>query len=514
MTIPEGSGDEQDHDQDQGNRYSRNCTRQNNVVFIKTHKTGSTSLSHVVNRYGFIHNLSFVFNRLSPSNGHLVYLPLTGDSPRTHFLPPVGVRPGDYSKYKYNMLAVHVRYNRKAMNSFMKPNTHYVTIIRDPGTQFESAFTHFQLDDSFPLDEKKRFTTMQTRLAQFFTKPDYYRRRLKLMKWENKMGLRWYYAKNNQIFDLGLDHVYHNDKGKVQEYVNKLDREFRLVLITEYFDESLVLMKRLLCWDLEEVIYVAKNVRPNPANIPGSLRDKIRKWNDVDMKLYDHFNRTLWQRIKEYGPSFQQDLAEFRRRLKETFDSCVGQTEVKAQGHYFHWIEYKPRQDSSKLCAQIVESKKALFAAIWRRQEIKKPSGSSVFQAGRMNWRRYPPVAWNRPKQPVPRKPPSKPAIKPASLPKTAAKKLPESGLVSAPRPASSNVLRPPPPKPVISKTVIKHVSDNGQSKSQPGDRNGDESSSVIIVHDDVKSHKPSINKTIQTNGTRVQPIMTYKKNT
>ncbi|XP_072180157.1 galactose-3-O-sulfotransferase 2-like [Diadema setosum] len=472
------------------------CTRQNNVVFIKTHKTGSTSLSHIVNRYGHLRNLSFVFNRLSPRNGHLVYLPLNNNSPRTHFLPPIGVKPGEYSRYKYNMLAVHVRYDRKAMDSFMLPNTHYITVIRDPATQFESAFTHFQLDDAFMATEKAKFSTMQARLTQFFTKPDFYRKRLKQLKWENKIGLRWYYARNNQIFDLGLDHIYHNDNWKVQEYIKKLDREFLLVLITEYFEESLVVMRKALCWSMDDIIYVAKNVRPNPANISSATRQKMRQWNDVDTKLYEHFNRSLWQKIKDYGPSFSSDLDSFRTRLRETFQDCVGTTEVKAQGHYFHWIEYKPRKDSSNFCAQIVESKRALFAAIWRKQALPKPAAaarkSGYHQVIRpeAHFHKYTPIA-NRYKpdrpHPVPRAP----------------LRLPPGNLARL----------PPPPR-----QVVKHVigpQGAGRSKSDPGEDNGDYSSSAEVIRGETKQVKTAINHTaIAATGTRVKPVMTYKKNT
>lgn len=35
---------------------------------------------------------------------------------------------------------------------------------------------------------------------------------------------------------------------EINSYVQKLDSALDLVLITEYFDESLVLLKRRMCW--------------------------------------------------------------------------------------------------------------------------------------------------------------------------------------------------------------------------------------------------------------------------
>ncbi|XP_072050448.1 uncharacterized protein [Amphiura filiformis] len=349
------------------------CSPTHGVAFIKTHKTGSTTLGHIVNRYGYSRNLSFVFNKHSPNNGHLYYLPITNESPKKDFLPPIGVKEGEYSKYKYDLIAVHIRYNRTPMDTFMKPGTNYITIIRDPGHQFESAFTHFQMDDAFLPTEKQRYTTMSSRIGHWLSKPDYYRQRLQQLPWEGKKGLRWFYSKNTQIFDLGLDHVFHDDARKVSEYIEHLDEGLAVVLITEHFDESMVLLKHTLCWSMDDIIYIAKNVRPNPAQIGDSIRQKIRQWNSVDTQLYEHFNNTLWRKIKALGPAFDIELAKFKARMSDVFETCVGAEQVKAQGHYFHWLEYKQRKDSGALCKLIVESKRTLFFSIWKKQVPPKP---------------------------------------------------------------------------------------------------------------------------------------------
>ena len=40
-----------------------------------------------------------------------------------------------------------------------------------------------------------------------------------------------------------------------------LDREFDLVMIMDYFDESVVLLKRLVCWELDDILYFKSNER-------------------------------------------------------------------------------------------------------------------------------------------------------------------------------------------------------------------------------------------------------------
>ena len=62
-------------------------------------------------------------------------------------------------------------------------------------------------------------------------------------------------------FDLGLEQKSFTEDEKISEFVDELSKKLHLVLIADYFDESLVLLKRLLCWDLEDIIYVKQKMR-------------------------------------------------------------------------------------------------------------------------------------------------------------------------------------------------------------------------------------------------------------
>ena len=62
-------------------------------------------------------------------------------------------------------------------------------------------------------------------------------------------------------FDLGLEHSSYSNEEKIQEFIDKLKKQLDLVLINEFIDESLVLLKRLLCWSLDDIIYLRHNVR-------------------------------------------------------------------------------------------------------------------------------------------------------------------------------------------------------------------------------------------------------------
>lgn len=54
------------------------------------------------------------------------------------------------------------------------------------------------------------------------------------------------------------------------------------------------------------------------------LAGKILRWNHADDLLYDHFNRTFWDKVSEYGyDRMEQDLAMFRQRQKAAEELCI-----------------------------------------------------------------------------------------------------------------------------------------------------------------------------------------------
>ncbi|XP_072026300.1 galactosylceramide sulfotransferase-like [Amphiura filiformis] len=348
-----------------------NCSASKTLVYIKSHKTGSTTLQTIVNRFGFYHNLSFVFNKKSSYNGHFYFIPVTVKSPQTYFLPPLGVRAGDYRKYKdYDMLAVHVRYNRTAMDKFMKKDVKYISIIREPSDQWESAFTQFLFEDAFP-DAKS--IPKEKWIEMFLEKPSFYREKLHYMKFENVMGRRWYYAQNSQMYDLGLDtgHSFYNET-IINATIRSIDKEFVMILVLEYFDESLLILKKELCWDYEDIVYIPKNLRDSRRNLTDEVRQKIREFNYADVLLYDYFNKTLWRKIKEYGPKFEEDLQYFKNLNQHITNECgnANRNTFKKGKRIFKYkdSEFSPKKNATFFCRTVAENKRALFQRVYERQ--------------------------------------------------------------------------------------------------------------------------------------------------
>lgn len=288
------------------------CTPQSNVVFIKTHKTASSTVTNILNRYADLRELT-------------VALPSMGDSrfawPRKFHWSSVDLlRLHDQPA---NMLTNHARYNREEMDMIMEDNSKYITILRDPVTQFESSFYYFEFDRVLKLN------TSANPIDAFLRFPDehLYNLTLRLGDLPDTMNL----IQSGMFYDLGFDFMDIESDDRIQEVLEKLDSEFHLVLIMEYFDESLVLLKKELCWDNDDILYIKQNQRLKHLNLTENAKDRIRTWNRADHLLYQYFNKTFWKKIENYGPMFWQEVEEFRLRNKE-FERICSPEKVTMKG--------------------------------------------------------------------------------------------------------------------------------------------------------------------------------------
>ena len=103
--------------------------------------------------------------------------------------------------------------------------------------------------------------------------------------------------------------------------------KFSIVLIYEHLDESLLLMKRRFCWQLDDILhlkfhYTSPNIW-NRKETPSDVAEMIRRWNAADVSLYDFFNKTLWEEIKYEGDNFWNELREFKHMQNMIENDCL-----------------------------------------------------------------------------------------------------------------------------------------------------------------------------------------------
>ncbi|XP_072034274.1 galactosylceramide sulfotransferase-like [Amphiura filiformis] len=300
---------------------------QRNIVCIKVHKAASTTAVAILERYGYKNNMTLAVKAETKYGPHIL-------SSSQQFKRNMVYQ---YQR-KYNMLTNHVRYNRAEMDIVI-PNATYLTILRHPVKHFESAFVYFLVAKHLNLNGTDK-------IEAFFEKPDMYL---------SQKFYFWYQLQSGQIFDLGLDHHDHTGP-KVAMLIQRLAEEFDLVMIADYFDESLVLLRKHLCLDWKDVVYIPDNFRTSgqKLSISRELRQKIEIWNWADMTLYRFFNHTFWNKVNDYGPTFKQDLAYFRKLLEDTRNECTTGKVIKKRrdAHGVRTIEL--RKNATEFCTNLM----------------------------------------------------------------------------------------------------------------------------------------------------------------
>lgn len=303
-----------------------------NVAFLKTHKTGSSTMSNIMLRYADRHNLT-------------VGLPLEGKWELGGYPAYIDKRLIDPDLPTYNILGHHFRYNRDKLDEFMDKNTKYITIIRSPVDNVESVFGFFQDQEPF-MHWMEEIETTQ-RLGTFYADPH---------RFFNK-DTDWYMrSKNYMFFDIGYDVSIDNDE-LIDAKIQEMQQNFAFVLLTDYFDESLILMKNLLCWDWDDVVYVKFKMRTDEAKatINPTLAEQITSWNRADFKLYDHFNTTFWELVGHFGQTrMDAELEEFRARQKAAEHECIQAYEPFKKKPWILGAKLKPRP--SEKCRQLAWS--------------------------------------------------------------------------------------------------------------------------------------------------------------
>ena len=283
------------------------CKPKQNIVFIKTHKTGSSTVTSILHRYGDKHNLVFA---LPPQGQNGLNWPW---SMRVDV--PEGVQP--------NIVCHHGRYDRQMLERIMPRDTVYITILRDPVKQFESAFSYYGFNRLLGIHDKG------DSFEDFLEKP--VKNLVQYVLSENlRNNSQWMkLIRNGMAFDLGLNSTSIDGSPEIDSFLKKLKNEFDLVLIAEFFDQSLLLLQDLLCWPLEDLLYFKLNERKRDkvTTYSATTINNMQRWNNVDFRLYRQFYDILKEkiaRITHYdGERFEAGLEKLRAENLRMRELCV-----------------------------------------------------------------------------------------------------------------------------------------------------------------------------------------------
>lgn len=243
----------------------------------------------------------------------------------------------------------------------MPVDTFYFSIIRDPVALAESSFAYYK--EVAPAFRKAKG------LGDFADDPNkYYDPRLR----------NNHYARNLLWFDFGLDHNANFSETLARRGEDMVRRTFSLILVSEYFDQSMILLRHALCWPLDAVVSFSLNARQQkpPSSAGGSWmgkaaaaagvgmrsgrsqvkappnlslteeqREKLRHWNALDWHLYQAFNRTFWKEIDKFGRAqMEQEVTLLKTRREELARICLRDGGKPVEAHRIRDKNIRPFQ--------------------------------------------------------------------------------------------------------------------------------------------------------------------------
>ncbi|KAL4234008.1 hypothetical protein ACF0H5_005662 [Mactra antiquata] len=277
------------------------------IGFLKVHKAASTTTQAIFLRYGWRRNLTFVLPKEYNKIGFPNVISTSESLTDSNILPPPSGR-------HYSVLCHHVIFGEKEWDHFLPPGSVYIGTVREPFRAFTSTLNYF---NPLPLLSAKK-QDQSDPVTTFLENHERFERK----------NIRISFTNNRQSFEFGVDPSIIRDKNvyAFNKFIeNVLEERFALVIVAERYDESLVLLKRKLNWELSDILYVVKNVKnknkPNRYNMKEHHKELYQDFAMFDYLLYDYFSKRLKKQI-ENEADFDDEVKCFRKINKFVDKFC------------------------------------------------------------------------------------------------------------------------------------------------------------------------------------------------
>lgn len=293
---------------------SASSMEKRHLAFLKVHKAASSTLQNIIYRFGYKRRLSFVLpvDTHYISQNKFVYnkvlKPLQIDNSS-------GAMSGN-TEGKYDILCNHVVFNHDLFRGLLREDTVYIAIIREPLQLFLSAAQYYRF--VWTADYLSKLNN-DTYIKDLIYHPE-------LHESTDLNNSRTY---NSMTKDFGFVMNSFEDVAKVtmemfQDFLDEAAEIFKLVMIVERFDESLIILKRNLHWKFRDILYIKRNVGPMIEIGAVTEEDKaiFRKRQRFDYRLYEHFYNIFESKVKT-ADRLQEEVAAFKEIRARVEKFCL-----------------------------------------------------------------------------------------------------------------------------------------------------------------------------------------------
>ena len=214
-------------------------------------------------------------------------------------------RPGALYHGKYNILAEHIRYQERAVSQVTHQGNFRFASLRHPFAHLRSFFAEYHIDRRFGIQHRDDpVAYLLSHLSVFRYRPEFTM------------------LSNTQSKEFGLTFDI-----PIESTIRYIEDQFNFIAIAEYFDESLVLLRRMLCWDIRDIIYISLRQRMYKNRYLEPTKEQLAAHKNVsytDYILYEYFVSKLDQTLRNQGSDFTKELSKFRSLNKAVSNFCSG----------------------------------------------------------------------------------------------------------------------------------------------------------------------------------------------
>ena len=158
----------------------------------------------------------------------------------------------------YDIICQLFVYIYRLMGRMKNQRPIYFTILRDPVNLFVSLWDYLQLSRKFGGISLEEYALSD-----------------KVGKYADRIQAGQF-GRNQMLWDFGLTQNDFDNLTKVQSKIEEIEATFDLVLITEKFSESIILLKELLCWDFYDMTSLKLNAQKSSSKSKLSYKGKVQ----------------------------------------------------------------------------------------------------------------------------------------------------------------------------------------------------------------------------------------------
>lgn len=217
------------------------------------------------------------------------------------YLKDERIRSSAVLENQCDLIGSHTIYNREAIESMMGQNVLYLATVRHPTALVASMLVFFNLYQQFNI------SGLPDRLEVFLKDP---------ARYDKKNTTR-----NSMARMFGYE-IFQKFNKTEDEFLAHINATFD-VIITERFDESLMLLREKYNWSFSDMLYIKihkGNYSEKRSKSSGELIDLHRKWSSLDFKIYEMFTKRHRKLVAQKSPNVPKQLAAFRQ-FRQPHDS-------------------------------------------------------------------------------------------------------------------------------------------------------------------------------------------------